>query len=149
MHGRTPGGSFVTKAPRHEMADSSRRSCRRGKMHSFGVVVDDERFTTTKFVVECRLMFHVLNMTVYYSTYCFYCTGLSVPVARVCRFCQMSQTAHPSIDEFDICDVTKGHLRARGITTLFPIQVCSSVSYSAPVKLEEVEIHVPWNAGGV
>ncbi|CAN0094457.1 unnamed protein product, partial [Laminaria digitata] len=30
--------------------------------------------------------------------------------------------AHPSIDDFDISETTKGHLRTRGIATLFPIQ---------------------------
>lgn len=30
---------------------------------------------------------------------------------------------HPSLDEFDISETTKGHLRKRGIATLFPIQV--------------------------
>ncbi|CAN0165128.1 unnamed protein product [Pylaiella littoralis] len=29
---------------------------------------------------------------------------------------------HPSVDEFDISETTKGHLRKRGIATLFPIQ---------------------------
>lgn len=41
--------------------------------------------------------------------------------------CQVAKVVHPSIDDFDISETTKGHLRARGIATLFPIQVTSSM----------------------
>lgn len=49
--------------------------------------------------------------------------------ARRCYFCHLTSpdkaagVVHPSIDEFDISEATKGHLRGRGIDTLFPIQV--------------------------
>ena len=39
------------------------------------------------------------------------------------RVKQAAGVFHPTIDEFDISETTKRHLRTRGIATLFPIQV--------------------------